>query len=141
MAEGLFDNYAAPVAILLGHQANLGKPFDDVTEVVGRGGEIEEKIAMVAMFVIDFGQGIFKACVGGGIVEVSVDVSHAAHKIAPDILVDGATGKLFEVFCQFLAGILVAHRAAANANDGKIGRQELLAGEVVESGNQFAAGE
>src|ERR1035438_827905 len=112
MAEGLFDNYAAPMAILLGHQANLGEPLDDVTEVVGRGGKIKEKIAMVAVVVIDFGQGILKACVGGGIVEVSVDVSHAADKIAPDILVDRATGELLEVFSKFLARILVAHWVA-----------------------------
>ncbi len=42
---------------------------------------------------------------------------------------------------SFLARIVIAHGAAAHADHGKLARQQLLAGQVVERGNELAAGQ
>ena len=119
----------------------FASPLDDVAEEVGRGGEIEEIIAVGVVFLVNLGEGLFELVVSGGIVEVSADITDAADEPFPQIVVDGAGGKLLEVFGDLLARIVVAHRIAADADDGKFARQQLLAGEVVERGNQLAAGQ
>ncbi len=53
VAERLFDDDAAPVAVFLVHEADFGEALDDVSEVVGRGGEVEEKVAVGIVFLVD----------------------------------------------------------------------------------------
>jgi len=64
---------------------------------------------------------------------------HAADKPFPQLGINGATGELFEVFGELLPRVVVAHGGPADADHSKLLRQQLLAGEVVEGGNQFAA--
>ena len=42
---------------------------------------------------------------------------------------------------SFLAEILVGHRIARNSDDGELARQQIVLRQVVERGNQLAAGE
>ncbi len=91
------------------------------------------------MLPINPGQSFFQLVISRGIVEVSTYIAYAADKRFPQIGIDGAGGKLFEVLGDLLARVFIAHGAAAHADHGELLRQQLLAGEVVESGNQLAA--
>ena len=93
------------------------------------------------MLLVNLGQRFFQLVVSSGIVEIAIDVIDAAGKPFPQIVIDGAGGELLEVFGELFAGIVVAHGTAAHADHGELARQQLLAGEVVESGNQLAAGQ
>src|SRR5664279_1069367 len=55
VAKRLFDNHAAPMAVLFGHQADFRKPLDDVAKEVGRGGEVKKIIAVGVVFLISLG--------------------------------------------------------------------------------------
>src|ERR1035441_8761905 len=91
------------------------------------------------MFLVDLSQRFLQLLVSRGIVEVSAYVSDAANKPFPQIRVDRAGGELFEVFRDFFARIIVTHGGTPHADHGELARQQLLAGEIVESGNQLAA--
>ena len=93
------------------------------------------------MLLVNLGQRFFQLVVGRGIVEISTDVIDAADKPFPQIVINGASGELLKVFGELLSRIVVAHRTAAHADHGELARQQLLAGEVVESGNQLASGQ
>ena len=127
------------MAIVFGHQADFAQVLHDVAEIIGRSCEVEENVAVGIVFLVDFSEQLFEPVVSGGIVEVSADVTDAADKPLPQILVDGRGGELLEIFGELLARIVIAHGTAAHADDGKLARQQLLGGEVVESGNQLAA--
>src|SRR5271166_1614480 len=115
--------------------------LDDDAEKVGRGRHIEKEIAVLAVIVIDLPETIFEARISGGIVEISADVVDALDEVIPDFCIDGAAGKFLEIFSGLFARVLVAHGTAAEADDGEIGREQLLAGEIVERGDELAARE
>src|SRR5450759_3210987 len=127
------------MAILFCHQADFRKPLDDVAEEVGRGGEVKKIGAVGVVILVDLGKRFFQLVIGSGIVEISTHVTYAADEPVPQFGIDGAGCELFEVFGDLLPRIVIAHGAAAHADHGELARQQLLAGEVVESGNQLAA--
>src|ERR1019366_5219163 len=139
VAKRFFDNHPPPMVILFGHQADFRKPLDDVAEEVGRGGEVKKIVAVGVVILVDFGKRFLQLVIGSGIVEISTHVTYAADEPFPQIGIDGASGELFEVVCDLLPRIVIAHGAAANADYGKLARQQLLAGKVIESGNQLPA--
>ena len=139
MAKRLFDNHPPPMAVPFGHQADFRKPLDDVAEEVGRGGEVKEIVAVAVVFLVNPGQRLLQLVVSSGIVEISTHIIYAADKPFPQISSDVAGGELLEIFRELLPCIIIAHGAAAHADHGELARQQLLAGEVVESGNQLAA--
>ena len=53
MAEGLFDDDSAPVLIFSSISPTAAKLFDDGTEKVGSGGQVEEIIAVGGMVAVD----------------------------------------------------------------------------------------
>ncbi len=127
------------MAVVFGHQADFRQPLHDVAEKLGRDGIVKEIVAVRVVLLIGLGQRFLQLVVSGGIVEISTDVTDAADKPFPQIGVDRAGGELFEVFDDFFPRIVIAHGVAAHANYGELARQQLLAGKVVERGNQLAA--
>src|SRR6266849_5313121 len=141
MAKRLFYDYAAPVAVLFGHETNFGDAFDDVTEEIWSGGEVKDIVAVGILSTVDLGKLVFQIVVGCKVVKISAEIKNAADKGVPYFRVDGASGELLEIFRELFAGVFIAHGRAANADHGELFREQLLAGEVVKSWNQLAARE
>ena len=139
MAERFFNNHPAPVAVLFDHQAGFGYPFDDIAEKVGRGSKVKKVVAMGVVILVHLGERFFQLVVSSGIIEISTDVIHAADEGVPEFSVDGAGGELLEVLAEFFSRVVMAHGSAADADDGEVGREQLLAQEVVEGGNKLAS--
>jgi hypothetical protein len=102
VAKRLFDDDAPPMAVLLGHQADFCQALDDVAEVVGRGGEVEKIVAVGVVLLVDLGESLFQLFVGGGIVEISADVTDAADKPLPQIGIDGPVANCLKSSVSFL---------------------------------------
>src|SRR5208337_4296194 len=113
----------------------------DVAEEVGCSRQIKEIVSVRVVLLVNLGKRRFQLVVSSGIVEISIDVIDAAGKPFPQVVIDGASGELFEVFAELFPRVVVAHGAAAHADHGKLAREQLLAGEIVESGNQLASGQ
>ena len=80
VAERLFDDHSPPMAVLFGHQADFRKLLDDGAEVIGRGGEIEETVAVGVMLFVDLDKGFFHLIVSCRVLEIAVKVGDAADK-------------------------------------------------------------
>src|ERR1700687_6017136 len=93
------------------------------------------------MLLFDLGKGFFQLVIGSGIVEIPTYITYAADKPFPPIGIDGAGCELVEIFGNLRPRVIIAHGTAAHADHGELARQQLLAGEVVESWNQLPARE
>src|ERR1700675_1567249 len=137
VAKRFFDNHAPPVVVFFLHQADLRNPLDDVAEEVGRGSEIEKIVAVRVVLLIDLGKGFFQLVVSSGVIEIPTYITYAADKPFPQFGIDRSGGELFEAFGELLARVIIAHWSAAHSDHGELAGQQLLAGEIVESGNQL----
>src|SRR4029077_523956 len=136
-----FDNHAPPMAIFFLHQADFRNPLDDVAGEGRRSGEVEKIVTVGVMLLIDPGKGVFQLVVGSRIVEIPTYITYAVDKPFPQFGIDRAGGELLKTFGDLPSRVVIAHGTAAHADHGELARQQLLAGEVVESRYQLSARE
>src|SRR5581483_4024694 len=123
------------------HQPLGGKLLDDGAEEIRSGREIEEKVTAGLMVLVDLGQRLFDLDVEILVVELAGDVVHAALEPVPDLAVVGPGRELLHVVKHLLAEVLGGHLGVGDTEDGEFTREQLIFGEVIQSGNQLAAGQ
>ena len=138
MAEGLFYDHAAPVAVVLLHQAVFGEVLHDRSESIRSSGQVVEVVSVSRVLLVDFGEQVFEIRIGLRVVEVARHVVHAAHKPLPQIGVDVTGGKLLHVLSDFFAIVVSGHGATGDADYGEFVREQFGARKVVEGWNQLS---
>src|SRR5437879_9013626 len=88
MTEGLFNDDARPVSLVLFGQADLAELLDDCGEKSRSNGEIEKFISSRIVLLIDFRYLLCETFVGLGILKVALDVVNTLGKPGPDGRVD-----------------------------------------------------
>ena len=113
----------------------------DGPEETGSGGEVVEEILVGGVILIDFGQEIFERRVEFVVAEVAGEIVEALGEPLPEIVFLAFAAVGLDVFMHALAEIFGRHRGAGHADYGEVAREQAGAGQVVESGNEHAAGE
>ena len=88
VAERLFDHHPAPLAVCFRHQPGATEPGNRHGEETVGDGEVEEPVARRARGLVELRQMRAETAVGGGIVEVALQIAHAVGEPTPSGLVD-----------------------------------------------------
>ena len=118
----------------------LAEEFDDVGEVLGRGGEIEETVAAGAELLVELAEFFVEGVVAGGVVEVHgvvLDLVDEGGELGVG-LIDAASA---DDAVLHVGGEGVLQRAAGYADDGDLFGQQAGLVEVIERGQELALGE
>ena len=138
VAEGLFNNDAAPgVGLFLG-EAAVSKLLDDFAEEGRSNREVEKNIAGQVPGFLDFLYLRAEMLEGFWIVEVSGEVIAPLGKVVPLGGIDRTGRKLLDVRGDLRAEKLVIAVAHRHADHGEILRQKLEGFEIVERRQELA---
>ena len=138
VAKRLLDDDARPAGLT--SQTVLGYRLDDRLVSGGRRREVEETVRVCAQREVELIQRASERLVSG--VVRGRDEMQMLGEAAPDLLVQWPRpAVLRDGGVELLAILLVAHRLARGADDGKRRRQEALQREVVERGDELALSE
>ena len=122
MPERLFDYYASPVLIVLLHQFNRGQMFYDRSKEIRGGGQIEEKIAVGGVILIDFLQRVLQLGIYILVIELAAYVIHALAKPLDDVLVDTPACIVLHIGRDLLPKLIGGHSPVGQTHDGKFAR-------------------
>ncbi len=141
MTKGFLDDHPPPVLVVLFHKPGFSQVFDDGAEKTRGGRQVEEVIAVRGMVLVYFLQQVFQLRVDVLVVELGGHVIHTAEEPFDDVLVAIVARVVLYIVGQFLAEIVGGHRGMRDSHDGEFARQQVGFGEVVERGNELAAGQ
>uniref|UniRef100_E6PY25 Uncharacterized protein n=1 Tax=mine drainage metagenome TaxID=410659 RepID=E6PY25_9ZZZZ len=139
VAEGFLDDGADGAVFGRGH-AMRAKIFDNLGEVLGRGGEVKEAVAANSGLFGDAVEFRFQPGVARRIIEVHGEVMDLADEGVEPGVVLGGVAKLDNALAH-VSGKLIPQRTTRNADDGELPGQQIHLFEVKERGEQLALGE
>jgi len=130
-AEGLLDHQPRPVPRPADVQRRPAQLDGDGAEQARRRGQVEDVLAFGAERAVAVGEDLGEAVVGVRVVVAAADVAEAGLCLCLCVFAGEA-----------LAGpLLVAHGGAGHADQGELGPEPVMGGELADGGQELALGQ
>ena len=113
----------------------------DGTEEIRRGRQVVKIVAVAGVVFVDLLQKFFQLLVGAVVAEFAGQVVDVTLEPFLQVGINGFAGEFFQVLRQLAAKFVGGHGIARHADHGKLSRQEVVFRQVIERGDQLAAGQ
>jgi hypothetical protein len=131
--------FGVPGGWRLGRQVGMAEAADHRRERGGRRRQVEDAVAGQSQAALDLGQTLLQRHERGGIFVLPLVIEDVARERGPELGVDRpAARELTAGRAHLLAERFVADGAAREADDGEARRQQAIARQAVERGQQLA---
>lgn len=135
VAEGLFDDEAAPGAVGGFGETGAPEPSGGGAVVAGLRREIEQDVAGGLARLGDLVEADGEAFVGVVVTDIAGEVEEPPGEVVPERLIEGAVlEELLDRGFHLLAEVVIGHRGTRYADDGKALGEPALEGQAVEGG-------
>ncbi len=137
--EGLLDDDAAPVALLLVREARAAELLGDQREGLRRDRQVERVVPHRAPLAVELLRDVLQRLERLVVVEGALHEADALRQLAPDVLVELGARVLLDGLVHDLLEVLVLPVPPGEADEREAGGQEPPVGEVVDRRHQLLA--
>ena len=123
------------------HQPCCGELLDDLAKEIRRGGEIEKKVPVRSMVLVQLFERRLQLGIKILVVKLCGDVIHPPREPFPNIRIDFRACKMTNVFGKLVPEFIGGHLAVRHSENRKFARQKLHLGQVIKRRNELAAGQ
>src|SRR6266481_107632 len=141
IAEGFFKYHAPPLTVFFANQLSRAELLRDVSEECGAGGKVEEEISLRIVGLVHCSQRLGQARVELRVMKFTAHITDPADEPVAELWIHGAGSKGLQFFSQDLPVLLLGVVIASHPHHGKIGRQQLALGKVIQRREELARGE